>query len=531
MNFKGKIYGDNRAEQIEKEHFYIICSFNFEKAETEFVKLGLVKGKNYEIADYYFEDLDLSSVNYNKKNIYIWGAGMYGKKCLEKIKNVKAFIDVNPDLHGSKTDGVDVISPEMLSQEEWEKSFIVVSPQLYYYDIRKKLLDKGLTENVDFVNSKKLFVSEFIKNTFYDENYYEFMCESMFRVFEVEATGDISNCCTTLIRNRSGNLLYEEYDEIWKSIFHKIQCLSLNNRTFSFCIPYTCPALINRDRQQITDELAKKLVYKEIPNSPEYLHLSIDETCNLYCESCRDCIKLSKGEELEKSMVMKEKIIRSPLKEVKEFYIAGNGEVFLSKIYEEIWKSEMANEADTIRVLTNGILLTPNRWEQFYEGKQNVNIWLYVSIDAASEETYESIRRGGKFDTLKKNMEFASQLRKEGKIQYFRINYVVQRKNYLEMEAFIKWGIELGVDNVFFTKILNWGTYSEEEFESISMMEKDNQSPKQELKEVLDKPIFKNPIVDLGTIQYDRNRVLPSYVDNYYTWETMDWMEKNSKKI
>jgi MoaA/NifB/PqqE/SkfB family radical SAM enzyme len=226
---------------------------------------------------------------------------------------------------------------------------------------------------------------------------------------------------------------------------------------------------------------------------------------------------------------MKEKIMSSSLNKVKELYIAGNGEVFLSKVYEEIWRSPIANNANTIRVLTNGMLLTPKRWKEFYTGKERVNIWLYVSIDAATKETYEMIRRGGNFDILKKNMEFASKLRKEGIIKYFRINFVVQRKNYLEMEQFIRWGIELGVDNVFFTKILNWGTYTDEEFANISMMELDNKSPKEELKRILDKEIFKNPIVDLGTIQYSRNRVLPDYVDNYYVWETRDWMEKNRK--
>ena len=154
---------------------------------------------------------------------------------------------------------------------------------------------------------------------------------------------------------------------------------------------------------------------------------------------------------------------------------------------------------------------------------------MYVSIDTATKNTYESIRRGGNFDVLRKNMEFASQLRKEGKIQYFRINFVVQKKNYLEMERFIEWGIQLGVDNVFFTKILNWGTYSKEEFADISMMESDSQHPKPEFKEILDKEIFRNPIVDLGTIQYERNRVLPDYVDNYYVWETKDWMQRRKE--
>lgn len=217
-------------------------------------------------------------------------------------------------------------------------------------------------------------------------------------------------------------------------------------------------------------------------------------------------------------------------KTIKSYFLAGNGEVFLSKTYEEIWKNPIINNAETIRLLSNGMLFTPKKWEEFYKGKENSNIWVYISVDAATKETYEQIRRGGNFEVLLKNLKFISKLRKNNVIDYFRINFVVQRKNFREMEKFIELGIELGVDNVFFTKVLNWGTYSDEEFDEISMMDRDMRAPKRELKEILDKEIFKNKIVDLGTIQYARNRRLPEYIDNYYEWETRDWMEMNRGK-
>ena len=99
-------------------------------------------------------------------------------------------------------------------------------------------------------------------------------------------------------------------------------------------------------------------------------------------------------------------------------------------------------------------------------------------------------------------MKFASELRRKGDLSYFRMNFVVQKENYKEMVDFVQWGIELGVDEIFFTKILNWGTYTPEEFEEISMMEKDGITPKPELKEILQHPVMKSDIVDLGTIQF-----------------------------
>ena len=153
---------------------------------------------------------------------------------------------------------------------------------------------------------------------------------------------------------------------------------------------------------------------------------------------------------------------------------------------------------------------------------------LTVSIDAATKDTYERIRRNGNFEQLQKNMEFAASLRKEGRLRYFRMNFVVQAENYREMVPFVKWGERLGVDEVFFTKILNWGTYTEEEFARISMMEKDGITPKKELKEVLEDPVMRSSsIADLGTIQYSHREDETELVENYYMWE----LEKRGGKI
>ena len=116
-------------------------------------------------------------------------------------------------------------------------------------------------------------------------------------------------------------------------------------------------------------------------------------------------------------------------------------------------------------------------------------------------------------------MEYATILRKTGELSYFRMNFVVQKENYKEMIPFVEWGQELGVDEIFFTKILNWGTYSQEEFEQISMMERDGITPKAELKEVLKHPVMNSTIVDLGTIQYAHKVDEADVVENYYMWE------------
>ena len=107
------------------------------------------------------------------------------------------------------------------------------------------------------------------------------------------------------------------------------------------------------------------------------------------------------------------------------------------------------------------------------------------------------------------------------------MNFVVQRENYKEMPDFVRWGQELGVDEVFFTKILNWGTYTPEEFEQVSMMQKDGITPKPELEELLEQSVMKSDIVDLGTIQFGHKVDDIDIVENYYMWE----LEKRGGKL
>ena len=92
---------------------------------------------------------------------------------------------------------------------------------------------------------------------------------------------------------------------------------------------------------------------------------------------------------------------------------------FLSSAYKEIYLNKKCNPR-YIRLLSNGLLFNQTNWEKFIDNKTGY-IMLTVSIDAATKETYEKIRRSGNFDILKQNMQFASKLRKAGQLKYFRM--------------------------------------------------------------------------------------------------------------
>lgn len=70
-----------------------------------------------------------------------------------------------------------------------------------------------------------------------------------------------------------------------------------------------------------------------------------------------------------------------------------------------------------------------------YSNLDGMPLTIRVSIDGATKETYESLRRGGKWETICQNMEYLGNAKKHGQIQSLGIHFVMQRNNFREAEA------------------------------------------------------------------------------------------------
>lgn len=106
---------------------------------------------------------------------------------------------------------------------------------------------------------------------------------------------------------------------------------------------------------------------------------------------------------------------------------------------------------------------------------RGIPLTISVSIDAAKQETYELLRRGGKWNILCENMEFCRELRENGDIEKFTINFVVQRDNYQEMRDFVALGERWKADRVTFTQLNQWGTCSDEEYRRLNVFDPANE--------------------------------------------------------
>lgn len=316
-------------------------------------------------------------------------------------------------------------------------------------------------------------------------------CSNLENTCNIDSNGDMWGCCPAWIKVPFGNIFEQNTCNIYDSEFARIIKLSSLNGSFCLCNLSEC--------KYVSSKKNNKKHYKTL-TYPEKLTISIDRSCNLKCTSCRNCYFCASKDEQVKISNITEQIIKTNWLDKSKIVLAGQGEVFFSKYYKKILQSEIMR--DDITILTNGTLFTKKNWDMIKNKYKNISV--LVSIDAATKETYKKLRSGN-FDSLYENLKMLGQLRKQNKIKFFQFNFVIQKTNYKEMIDFVNMAKELNVDEIQFTKLNNWGTYSKKEYLENCLILKEKYLD-YELYKILQNPIFKSEIIDMTSLK--------PYIDN-----------------
>tara|TARA_R100000008_G_scaffold77093_1_gene57345 strand:- start:102 stop:788 length:687 start_codon:yes stop_codon:yes gene_type:complete len=213
----------------------------------------------------------------------------------------------------------------------------------------------------------------------------------------------------------------------------------------------------------------------------------------------------TKGEKFEKIVDIQDSVLNFVLeKQPKEevvFNITGSGDPFGSKIFRDFLINFDGEQHPniTINLQTNGVMFTEKMWNMMHKCHNNI-AEVIVSIDAATEETYDKVRVGGNWATLMKNINMLSDIRLQGKIKgTFTLDFVVQKQNYTEMPLAVELANSLdGIDVMKFSLVTDWGTWKREVFEDHAVW-MDNNPLHEDFLKVLDNDIFSGSKVDLGT--------------------------------
>ena len=295
---------------------------------------------------------------------------------------------------------------------------------------------------------------------------------------------------------------------------------SILDGSFKYCSRMLCPSIVGKTlpkKTEVDDIQMRRYIDEDIvclEESPRQVQLSHDATCNLACPSCRSEIVVATPEQREEYSNALERVIFPLLKRMDgTLALTGWGDPFSSPHYRAILKGLSRAEYPRlhISIVTNALLLTPSMWER-YKGLQELAFELMVSIDAATAKTYEDVRRPGRWQTLRQNLDFISELRKTGAIESLVINFVVQKANFREIPEFVELGLVLGVDAIRLQKMWNFGHISMETF-----LEMDVASPTHRLHEdllqVLSHPLLSHekvmPLSNITGLIVEARKVKP----------------------
>ena len=331
-------------------------------------------------------------------------------------------------------------------------------------------------------------------------------CAKPFEFFEVASNGDALCCCWQWLPKTIGNLHDNDLMEIWNSESIREIRASILDGSFKYCREKVCPEIQNGGlpyRNEISDPDLQEIIRNGstvLKKKPKMLNLAYDRSCNLSCPSCRTEQIVIKGKEYDEKHHLQERLLADGLEDARTLVVTGSGDPFASKLYRDLLTNLDAEEYPQLRVklMTNGQLFTPQAWEKWKKSHKLI-VEVQVSMDAASEETYRIVRRGGNFQNLLVNLEFIATLRRQGDLEWVRTDFVVQKTNYKEMKAYVEFSKHFGFDVAGFSMINNWGTFGPEEFD-VQTIHNPAHPEHHQFLEVLKDPIFDDPIVYLGNL-------------------------------
>ena len=395
---------------------------------------------------------------------------------------------------------------------------------------------------MDMSSEEKQSISEDLKGL---------ICTRPFNNIEYHLSGEAFPCCPSWITKSFGSFKDDSIEEVWNSEEAQDIRRSILDGSYSYCRKDICPSILSKrlsKREDLPENVKNSFVKNEnvMSHQPQHVMLVNDDSCNLSCPSCRaEKISHSPGSERFKQIQAEvKKIFNYHIKKNNDYLflnLTGSGDPFASTVYRQFLFDIDGESLPRLHIdfQTNGVLLTPLMWNNLKNIHKNID-YIWVSIDAAEEATYKTVRRGGNWKVLNENIVFLTNLKKKKKISGVIANMVVQLDNFREMKKFAHQFLDMGCDRINFSLLDDWNTWTRDEFLKRSIHHEDNPYH-EEFLQILRDEIFDDRRVWLGNLSAFHTKIHKRYdpgfiskVDRYLLMN-IDIHEpiesKNQKKI
>lgn len=181
----------------------------------------------------------------------------------------------------------------------------------------------------------------------------------------------------------------------------------------------------------------KYKIHKNIANFPLFFQIQTINDCNGSCIMCpnnsRRNIKHKMSDDLFKKII-DEININVKSKTIISLFL--QNEPFLDKnLFEKIEYIQKKNNKNIlINIITNGSLITDHFIKKIVDYK---NLYIIISLDAFTKQTYNKIRKGLDYGTVLSNI---NKLKNSGfNKKYIAVEFVIQQGNINEYRDFMKY--------------------------------------------------------------------------------------------
>ena len=289
----------------------------------------------------------------------------------------------------------------------------------------------------------------------------QFVCPLPFERFDIGPDGLVMVCCGHWLPTHIGNFMNQPMQDVLNSPVAKAIRQSVTDGSYKYCNHLDCGTMA-QDALPRRDELQHPRTRKAVAeqnyemDGVDQVMFAFDQSCNLSCPSCRTHVITEKvSQSIEKARAVEEKLLPL-LPTLRTLHINPAGELFSSKPSRRLLELIDDERCPDLRldIISNGTLFSREEWNKF-PGIHNKVRSVRISTDAACKETFEKLRRLGKYDVFLKNMRFLRDLRMDGTLPQLKFSFTYQLDNFREMKAFVTFCDEMHADFAIFERLQN----------------------------------------------------------------------------
>ena len=181
-----------------------------------------------------------------------------------------------------------------------------------------------------------------------------------------------------------------------------------------------------------------------VPTRDLEVRMDLNDKCNLRCSMCY--FYDGAGTSEMKAEVFS-RIVDEVMPRAHTVFLSCGAEPFMSPGFIPALERTHKSGVPSIHIVSNGLLMSEKIISALLDNDVEM---LEVSLDGATESTYESIRIGGRFGTLRKNLQnLGAAKRKRGASSPdLRLRWVLMRRNLHEVPDLIDFAHEMGAVGV-----------------------------------------------------------------------------------